>query len=208
MSYIIRHRLAHPRKRLRGHRYNVVVTSHALIIIFFMVIPTLIGGYGSLFIPLQVDLGDLVLPRTNVRGVSYTAVRAFSTSSRVTGPNILRPSETRKRLRAGVKGRVAEAIIAQEGFLAEEGGVYKPIPHSIFDYASDGVIKSFFTYHSGRLKHFIALKVGLRPKEEAYYKIIRESYLDSYHQTLDMRAERHPEHGPRYVSTTHPELDG
>ena len=66
LSYIIRHSLAHPRKRLRGHRYNVVVTSHALIIIFFMVIPTLIGGYGNLLIPLQVGLGDLVLPRLNI----------------------------------------------------------------------------------------------------------------------------------------------
>lgn len=44
----------------------MVVTSHALVIIFFMVIPTLMGGYGNLLIPLQIGAPDLIFPRINL----------------------------------------------------------------------------------------------------------------------------------------------
>ena len=41
------------------------MTSHALVIIFFIVIPGLIGGYGNFFFPILIRCMDLFLPRVN-----------------------------------------------------------------------------------------------------------------------------------------------
>lgn len=48
-----------------GQLYNVFLTAHALIMIFFIVIPGLIGGFGNFLIPLMIDFFDLFLPRVN-----------------------------------------------------------------------------------------------------------------------------------------------
>jgi len=50
---------------LSGQFYNVLVTNHALIIIFFFIIPLVIGGFGNWIIPLYLNIRDMIFPRIN-----------------------------------------------------------------------------------------------------------------------------------------------
>ncbi len=75
LAFLMRYQLAWPEApvpvlgEVGPEAYNVFVTMHGTIMVFFVAMPILLGAFGNFLIPLMIGARDMVFPRLNMLSV-------------------------------------------------------------------------------------------------------------------------------------------
>ena len=119
LSFFIRVQLSTPGSFLfleNYQLYNSFVTRHGLIMIFFMLMPAFIGGFGNLLVPLYIGANDMAFPRLNalsfwllIPAFFFLLLSLFIEGGVGTGWTIYPPLSS---IRAHSSGRVDLAIFS------------------------------------------------------------------------------------------------
>ncbi len=126
-----------------GQLWNMFITAHGLIMVFFVVMPGLIGGFGNWFVPLMIGAPDMAFPRLN--NISFwLIVPAFLLLllSALIGAEVLSPEFWANVDATGVKIGDFFGVGAGTGWT-----VYPPLSGSAYGHDGMAVDMAIFSLH-------------------------------------------------------------